>query len=107
MVEIQKINNFTNVQTVGYVRTAYATRNISDVLKDVATYSGWNTHANASTGTKLAVHGIFFDEAPSEYTSMNAEYMLTINQAVKNDKGFLGDRTVRSPPNLGKPCNLC
>jgi hypothetical protein len=96
MVEIQKINNFTNVQTVGYVRTGYATRNISDVLADVAVYSGWNTNANATTGTKLSVHGIFFDEAPSEYSSANAEYMLTINQAVKEASGFLGQKTVRA-----------
>jgi Spherulation-specific family 4 len=95
MLQILKINNFTNVETVGYVHTSFATRNISDVLEDVAIYSGWNTNANATTGSKLAVHGIFFDEAPSEYTEATAQYMLAINQAVKNASGFLGDKTVR------------
>jgi hypothetical protein len=67
----------------------------------VAIYSGWNTHANATTGTKLAVHGIFFDEAPSEYSPRVAEYMSTINQAVKDDTGFLGNKIVRKIPHLG------
>jgi hypothetical protein len=95
--QIQRINSFPNVQTVGYVRTGYATRNISDVLVDVAVYSGWDTNANATLGSGLAVHGIFFDEAPSEYSTATADYMLTINHAVKESIGILGDKTVRLP----------
>lgn len=89
--QIQKLNTYSNVRTVGYVRTGYATRNITSVLQDVSTYSGWATF----NATALAVHGIFFDEVPSEYSSANAEYLKSINQAAKNASGLQPDRTVR------------
>ncbi|KAF8859950.1 hypothetical protein BDZ45DRAFT_672879 [Acephala macrosclerotiorum] len=92
---IQKLNNFTNVQTVGYVRTGYGTRNITNVLEDISTYSSWATIAN-STG--LAVHGIFFDEVVSEFSAATVEYLTTINQAVKNATGVLSEKMVIHNP---------
>lgn len=89
---IQRLNNYSNVQTVGYVRTGFGTRNITNVLDDISTYSGWATVANSSG---LAVHGIFFDEVVSEFSTAAAEYLTTINQAVKNATGLLPDKTVR------------
>lgn len=86
--EIAKLNSFPNVRTVGYVRTGYGTRNISDVLADVTTYSGW------SSGVNISMHGIFFDEAPYDYSDENAAFLLTINQAVKNSTGIQPDRIV-------------
>jgi len=80
---------------VGYVHTSYATRNISLVLQDVSTYAGWAMSPNSTFDTTgLGVHGIFFDEAPSVYSADAAEYLKTINQAVKNESGLLGDRQV-------------
>jgi hypothetical protein len=87
---VQKLNSCANVQTLGYVRTGYATRNISFVLQDVATYSGWY----AFNGTSLAMDGIFFDEIPSEFSGPKAEYLKTINAAAKQASGVQLDRTV-------------
>lgn len=78
------------METVGYVPTEYATRNISDVISDISTYAGW-----AAKNSSLAMHGIFFDEAPYEYSAAAVEYMRTINQVAKNATGLQGDRTVR------------
>src|SRR5258708_4599173 len=75
---VRKLNSYPNVKTVGYVRTGYATRNISTVLAEVNTYAGW-----ASKSPDLAMHGIFFDEAPHEYVSDAVPYMQTVNLAVK------------------------
>lgn len=79
------------MRTVGYVRTGYATRNISDVLAEVSTYAGWSVKSS-----QLAMHGIFFDEAPHEYSASAVEFMRTINQFVKGATGLQGDRTVSS-----------
>lgn len=86
---IQKLNAYPNTRTVGYVRTDYGNRNLSDVLQDISTYSGW---ANSRQGIQM--HGIFFDEAAHDYTSEVAEYYRTANDAVKTAPGFAGDKTV-------------
>lgn len=86
---IQELNAYPNTRTVGYVRTDYGNRNLSDVLQDISTYAGW---ANSSQGIQM--HGIFFDEAAHDYTPEVAEYMRTANNAVKASSGFAGDNTV-------------
>jgi hypothetical protein len=73
---------------VGYVRTDYGNRNLSDVLQDISTYSGW---ANSSQGIQM--HGIFFDEAAHDYTPEVAEYYREANDAVKAAPGFASDKT--------------
>jgi hypothetical protein len=78
--QLLKLNNYT---------TGYATDNISLVISEVATYAGW-----ASKSSGLAMHGIFFDEAPYEYSAAAVEYMHTINEAVKNSTGLQGAKTV-------------
>jgi hypothetical protein len=89
--QITKLNNYTNVETVGYVRTGYATQNITLVASEVATYAGWGTANNS-----LAMHGIFFDEAPHEYSADAVSYMQTANEVVKNSTGLQGAKTVSS-----------
>jgi hypothetical protein len=86
--QILKLNNYTNVETVGYVRTGYATQNITNVAEEVATYAGWDTQNNS-----LAMHGIFFDEAPYEYSADAVSYMQIVNQVVKNST-LQGAKTV-------------
>ncbi|TID23291.1 putative spherulin 4-like cell surface protein [Venturia nashicola] len=92
---IQKLNRFANVQTIGYVPTAYATRNITDVFQDIAIYSGWS-----GAKTSIAMHGIFFDEVVSDWSEDAVSYMKTINQAVKNATGLLGARTIVHNPGI-------
>jgi hypothetical protein len=89
--ELQKLNAYPNVETVGYVRTGYATRNITTVVSEVSTYAGWATKSSA-----LAMHGIFFDESPHEYSADAVQYMRSINQSVKNATGLQGIKTVKS-----------
>lgn len=86
---VEKLNTYPNVQTIGYVRTGYASRNISDVVAEVSTYAGW-----ASNSSALAMHGIFFDEAPHQYSADAVEFMHIANQAVKDAIGLQGDKTV-------------
>ncbi|QDS69384.1 hypothetical protein FKW77_004551 [Venturia effusa] len=90
---IQKLNAFANVKTVGYIHTAYGTRDISDVLQDIATYSGWS-----ESQMSIAMHGIFFDEVVSDWTSDAGTFMRTINQAVKNATGLMGTRKIIHNP---------
>ncbi|GFN11452.1 hypothetical protein AtubIFM55763_004889 [Aspergillus tubingensis] len=90
---VERLSTYSNVRKVGYVRTAYATRNITAVLDDVATYAGW-----ANRSLTLAMDGIFFDEAPYDYSAAKAEYMQTISDAVKSSSGLRRDRMVIHNP---------
>lgn len=80
--ELPKLNSRPNIKTIGYVRTGWAARNITDVLDEVSTYAAWNA--------SLRVNGIFFDEVPNNYTDTIGEYMNSIDQFVKAQSGFNG-----------------
>lgn len=84
--ELPKLNSRQNVQTIGYVRTNWGTRNISDVLQDVSTYSAWANNKTAD----YKVHGIFYDEVPSTYSSDTAAFMSTLDRQAKMQSGFGG-----------------
>lgn len=90
---LHQLDTYPNVQKVGYVRTGYAERNISEVLADVATYGGWQAQSSA-----FAMEGIFFDESPHQYAAETVEYLERINLAVKNVTGLTGERTVIHNP---------
>lgn len=86
--ELPKLLSRTNIATVGYVRTIYATRNKTTVFEDVDKYAGWMM---ANTTSNYILHGIFFDETPSNYTIESAEYMDEVDKYVKNHYGFAGN----------------
>lgn len=88
--QLQRLNSYANVDTVGYVRTGYATRNISDVVSEIDRYAGWASKSNG-----LAIHGIFFDESPHEYSAPAVEFMRNVNEVAKNSNGLQGNKTVR------------
>ncbi|KAF2667968.1 hypothetical protein BT63DRAFT_375237 [Microthyrium microscopicum] len=92
-----KLNSFPNVQTIGYVRTSWAARNITEVLGDISTYNGW-AQVNGATKAGMAVDGIFFDESPSQYTQDGADFVKTVNAAVKSASGFGGNKTIIHNP---------
>ncbi|KAJ9624549.1 hypothetical protein H2203_005284 [Taxawa tesnikishii (nom. ined.)] len=46
----------------------------------------------------MAMDGIFFDEAPYEYSAEAAAYMDTVDEAAKNSSGLQGNRTVIHNP---------
>ena len=86
--ELPKLIGRQNVAIVGYVRTIYTTRNKTEVFDDVDAYAGWIME---NTTSNYILHGIFFDETPSNYTIESAEYMDEIDKYVKNHKGFAGN----------------
>ncbi|CAL3969703.1 hypothetical protein PZA11_007708 [Diplocarpon coronariae] len=90
---VAKLSTYANVRTVGYVRTGYTSRNLSTVAAEVSTYAGW-----ASNSSRLAMHGIFFDEAPHKYSADAVQYMHVVNQAVKDAPGLQGDKTIIHNP---------
>jgi hypothetical protein len=89
--EIPKLNAHANVCTLGYVSTRWCQRDQSEVLQDIATYAGWSKEHGTS---ELAVHGIFFDETPNQYSAEVGAYLTSIDNTVKETSGILGDRLV-------------
>jgi Spherulation-specific family 4 len=94
ITELQKVNNRSNVITVGYVSTEYGTRNISDVFDDVDTYALYSR-------SNVTMDGIFFDQTPFVYGNESAAFMDQINNYVKQHGGFGGDNFVMRPLMLG------
>ncbi|BCS28305.1 spherulation-specific family 4 protein [Aspergillus puulaauensis] len=90
---IRQLNTYPNAQKVGYVRTNYAERNVSEVLDDIARYSDWQSNA-----ADLAMAGIFFDEAPHQFSDATRDYLNRINSGVKDATGLQGERTVIHNP---------
>lgn len=88
---IEKLHTYANIEIVGYVHTSWTSRNISLVLDDIATYSGWTAN-----DPDLVISGIFFDETPTVYSSAASEYLESINAAVKSSSGIRSPKTVRS-----------
>lgn len=91
---IATLNSYPNVRTIGYVHTTEATRAIADVEADISVYANWATY----TGADIAVDGIFFDEAPSTYTTANFNYMSTAASSART--AFAG-QSVTSLSNEG------
>ncbi|QSZ30125.1 hypothetical protein DSL72_004645 [Monilinia vaccinii-corymbosi] len=81
--EIRKLNSYSNVSVVGYVSTAYASRQYSRVLEDVMIFAAWRLEDDA-----LGVRGIFFDETPNQWSTSNATFLGNINTAVKGCSGM-------------------
>ena len=89
--EIPKLNSYSNVKVLGYVRTDYCRRPVEDVEEDIETYGSWEP--------KFRPSGIFFDETPnldSEDGSI-ARYLARVAMHTKACKGILGDRLVHAP----------
>jgi hypothetical protein len=84
--EIPVLNSKQNVRIIGYVRTGWATRNITEVLDGVSIYASWATNKTAN----YQIHGIFFDETPNNYTSNGVSFMTDVTQFAKNQTGFGG-----------------
>lgn len=85
------------MRLLGYVHTTYATRNVSLVRKDIATYAAWPT---ASSNPDLAVRGIFFDETPQQYSSHSLAYLQNLTDLTKGMNGFGPDPFVSYTPLL-------
>lgn len=87
ITEMTRLNNYANVRTVGYISTDWSKRALSAVLQDIKTYKAWPE--------AYAVSGVFFDETSWEYDAKTANFLKTINSAVRHARmGFGQDATV-------------
>lgn len=86
---IERLNSYPNVQTFGYVRTEWAGRDLDTVLNEIERYAGW-----AEINQTLALNGIFFDEAPHDYSDDKLDFLENVNEAVKNSDGLAEPRAV-------------
>jgi hypothetical protein len=80
---ISGLNNYTNIQTLGYVPKSWANRDKTVVEADVSRYAAWSNF----TAANIAVQGIFFDEAPSLLSSDALSYMITIVSYARKSLG--------------------
>lgn len=85
--EIPRLNAFSNVRTVGYVRTAYCRRPIQEVFEDIEKYEKWPCESPLNG---LFVDGIFFDETPNVYSKEAYDYLREITSRTKNDEDGIG-----------------
>jgi hypothetical protein len=86
---LKQLTAYANVRKIGYVRTGYASRNLTDIISELNIYAGW-----AAKDKAFAMDGIFFDESPHQYSSEAVNFMLSASRAVKDATGFQGLKTV-------------
>lgn len=89
--EIPRLNALSTVTTLGYVKTSWGDRPLSEVETDIKAYAGWAKNFETSG---LGVKGIFFDETPNLYDAKKAAYLKDIDQTVKKAQGIQGQRQV-------------
>lgn len=58
---VTKLKKFPNVETLGYVYTAYTERPRDEILADISAWAGWNAYADAD----ISLDGILFDQVPN------------------------------------------
>ncbi|KAF2126989.1 hypothetical protein P153DRAFT_433463 [Dothidotthia symphoricarpi CBS 119687] len=92
---LTQLSTYPNVKKVGYVRTGYASRNLSDVISEINVFAGWST-----LGSAFTMEGIFFDESPHEYTADAVQFMLEATKNVKSASGIRGDKLVIRNPGV-------
>lgn len=59
---ISFLNAYSNVRTIGYVRSTKGARPISEYQADIDKYANWDSLASAD----ISMHGIFIDEANND-----------------------------------------
>jgi hypothetical protein len=95
--EIPQLNAHTNVQTVGYVATGYATRSLDDVFQDIKTYATWRDNKSVPG---LGMDGIFLDETPNAYSSASFDFVSAIDKNVRSSEGWGTNGMVSKPKDL-------
>jgi hypothetical protein len=91
---LQSLNAFPNVQTLGYVYTDWALRNVSAVEADIDSYAAW---ADWTEAKNIGVSGIFFDQAPSQLTASTEAYMTSITTYARTKLGAGNDHITFNP----------
>lgn len=69
---LRSLDNFPNVNLLGYVRCTYGDRDVAEIDEDIAKYGDWEAEFSNldDGGLDVTLQGIFLDEFPAE-----AEYL--------------------------------
>jgi hypothetical protein len=86
--QAEKLKSFRNVQLIGYVKIGYAARNLNTVTGQINKYAGWTT-----ANRRIAVNGIFLDEAPYNWNSTIEKYLTDVRRTIKGSSG-LGSKQI-------------
>lgn len=78
---IKRLNTLPNVQTIGYIDTAYGSRDGDKVRTEIATYAGWNN-------TEIPMSGIYFDHTPAKDVNDTRQYLRNVSATVRHSDGF-------------------
>jgi hypothetical protein len=89
---IATLNLLDNVRTIGYVATTWCTKNVSLVLDEISVYAEWGLQ-----NPSLALHGIFFDETVTQYSTDYVHYLRTVSEAVRSSDGLADGFVVHNP----------
>lgn len=73
---LAQLRTYPNAHLLGYVHVSWATRPIDDVKADINKYKHWDAFPGPG---KIKMDGIFFDEAPKQYSTANYAYMSNVS----------------------------
>ncbi|KAL8852462.1 MAG: hypothetical protein Q9221_002692 [Calogaya cf. arnoldii] len=102
---ISKLNNFTNVKTLGYVLTGYGNRDNAAVNADVDIYASWSDYTDAD----IHIDGIYFDEVSNDNTQANFDRMETLSKYARGTNAgasIVFNPGYRAPVQLFEFCDM-
>lgn len=91
LTAVPRLASYSNALVLGYVSTEKGTRDISEVEKDIQTYAAWPSTSGKSS---FAVHGIFLDEAATDYNADTVTYYKNLASTIKQSDGLGPDNYV-------------
>ncbi|KAF2422842.1 hypothetical protein EJ08DRAFT_463660 [Tothia fuscella] len=93
----EKLKSYRNVQIIGYVKIGYGKRSMNSVTGEINRYAGWR-----KGNGKIAVDGIFLDEATEIWNATSERYLQDVQRLIKGNSN-LGARHITINP--GTPPN--
>ncbi|GAB1196845.1 hypothetical protein APSETT444_006123 [Aspergillus pseudonomiae] len=85
LTAVPRLASYSNALVLGYVSTQKGTRDISEVEQDIQTYASW---PSASGKSSFAVHGIFLDEAATDYSAETVTYYTNLASTIRQSTGL-------------------
>ncbi|KAL4914635.1 Spherulation-specific family 4 [Aspergillus aurantiobrunneus] len=101
--EVARLNSYTNVLSVGYIRVDYCRKPLHASFAEIARYGAWAEHYAT---TRLGVRGIFIDETPNHHSSERAEYLSCLTRYIKDTPGILAEKFIIHNPGTAPDASL-
>ncbi|KAE8415802.1 Spherulation-specific family 4-domain-containing protein [Aspergillus pseudocaelatus] len=95
LTAVPRLASYSNALVLGYVSTQKGTRDISEVEKDIQAYAAWPSTSGKSS---FAVHGIFLDEAATDYNADTVTYYKNLASTIKQSDGLGPDNYIVTNP---------